>query len=541
MFQHFSVAKDQKTQRSTVPSVDGKRISFFKPNVQPKLVTYNPKPEYQQQVHPTDDTGMGMPDTSSEHLVQRKPTAKSPHNDLFFQPKLAISQPDDKYEQEADAIADKVMRITTPETRNETFFYPRDKALISAFQGEVTQRKCEHCEEEEKLQRKPLLSLIQQKEKTNEDNFISESASNQIKKSVGKGSDLPDSTMGFMEEHFGADFSNVKIHTDDNAVQLSNDVSAEAFTVGDDIYFNKGKYDPESFRGKHLLAHELVHTLQQRTGSEKHINRKLSVTDPSKKIPNPTGKGKVQTNNDTIFDYLKSLCPAGGLVISPAGDVSIPSYFCTEVAYPPDFVGPLPTTVSKSGTPVGCGCVCDLAGSANSWRITVDDSSWPHTTFDDNTKALTPGSGGTGGEVTAPSPNSPQLWGAVTTTGTFKDIDPWLVLGHELCGHAWLGNKGDAAKDETKPRGRGGHQATVERENLIRDEHGITRRGTFREPYCGESFSHPLGTPAGAGTVSLSSSLSECQKWRNEYNMLNSTSLKISDTIPIKPGEKLAP
>ena len=55
--------------------------------------------------------------------------------------------------------------------------------------------------------------------------------------------------------------------------------------------------------------------------------------------------------------------------------------------------------------------------------------------------------------------------------------------------------------DDVKQRGRGGHQATVERENLIRDEQGIERRATFREPYCGERKDHYRA---------------ECQKWRDE-------------------------
>ncbi len=66
-----------------------------------------------------------------------------------------------------------------------------------------------------------------------------------------------------MESGFGADFSQVRVHTDDRAVSLSQDLSAQAFTHGSDIYFNQGKYDPGSSAGSHLLAHELTHTVQQ--------------------------------------------------------------------------------------------------------------------------------------------------------------------------------------------------------------------------------------------------------------------------------------
>ena len=70
-------------------------------------------------------------------------------------------------------------------------------------------------------------------------------------------------TRGQMESGFGVDFGNVNIHTDSRAVQMNKDLNAQAFTHGNDIYFNEGKYDTTSTSGKHLLAHELTHTVQQ--------------------------------------------------------------------------------------------------------------------------------------------------------------------------------------------------------------------------------------------------------------------------------------
>ena len=66
-----------------------------------------------------------------------------------------------------------------------------------------------------------------------------------------------------MESRMGTDFSNVRIHTDSQSVALSSELNAQAFTVGHDVYFNSGKYSPESSDGKHLLAHELTHVIQQ--------------------------------------------------------------------------------------------------------------------------------------------------------------------------------------------------------------------------------------------------------------------------------------
>ncbi len=69
-----------------------------------------------------------------------------------------------------------------------------------------------------------------------------------------------------MEPRFGTDFSNVKVHTDSSAVQMNQDIQAQAFTHGQDIYFNSGKYSPDTNEGKSLLAHELTHVVQQRGG-----------------------------------------------------------------------------------------------------------------------------------------------------------------------------------------------------------------------------------------------------------------------------------
>ncbi len=66
-----------------------------------------------------------------------------------------------------------------------------------------------------------------------------------------------------MESRFGAEFGNVNIHTGAQATMLSQSINAQAFTHGSDIYFNQGKYNPESSGGKHLLAHELTHVVQQ--------------------------------------------------------------------------------------------------------------------------------------------------------------------------------------------------------------------------------------------------------------------------------------
>jgi hypothetical protein len=185
----------------------------------------------------TTEPGFSSVATSEKSLPD---TASIPAA-FSIQRKLSIGAIDDPLEEEADRMAERVMRM--PETN-------------------WVQRKCAHCEEEEKLQRKPLIDFIQKKSAAGE-SVISESISSRIASTRGNGQLLNGEEKSFMEDRFGADFSSVRIHTDSEAVQLSRELNAQAFTVGADIYFNSGKYAPGSTEGKQLLAHELTHTIQQ--------------------------------------------------------------------------------------------------------------------------------------------------------------------------------------------------------------------------------------------------------------------------------------
>lgn len=162
------------------------------------------------------------------------------------QAKLDIGKPGDRYEQEADAMADRVVNI------------PQAQAHPAPVQ-----RKCAECEKEEKLQRKPEEEETVQR-KTAATGYVADTGiAAQLAGNKGRGRALPRATKVQMEHSFGVDFSQVAIHTDGQAVQMSRQLHAQAFTHGTDIYFNQGKYNPDSSAGKHLLAHELTHTLQQ--------------------------------------------------------------------------------------------------------------------------------------------------------------------------------------------------------------------------------------------------------------------------------------
>ena len=124
---------------------------------------------------------------------------------------------------------------------------------VQPKEEEPLQRKCAACEEKEQLQQKSA----------GQGDSPAASVEAPLHASKGSGSSLPDPVRGNMESAFGADFSQVKVHTGSSASQMNKNLNAQAFTHGSDIYFNSNKYNPDSKPGQQLLAHELTHTIQQ--------------------------------------------------------------------------------------------------------------------------------------------------------------------------------------------------------------------------------------------------------------------------------------
>ncbi len=144
------------------------------------------------------------------------------------------------------------------------------------------------------VQRKALPAFIQRK--ASGGLSTEEGVSQQIEDTRGRGNTLDAPVKSFMESRFDADFSSVKIHTDSAAVGLNRDLQAHAFTVGNDIYFNEGKYEPGTHAGKHLLAHELTHTLQQATTATPAIQKQHGPGGP---YHAPEGTDLRCTSSDT--------------------------------------------------------------------------------------------------------------------------------------------------------------------------------------------------------------------------------------------------
>lgn len=85
----------------------------------------------------------------------------------------------------------------------------------------------------------------------------------QAQQAQSGGKPIPQPLKHSLETEFGVNFSNVRIHTGKNAAQITKTLNAEAYTIGNHIFFDPGKFQPHSADGKRLLAHELTHVVQQ--------------------------------------------------------------------------------------------------------------------------------------------------------------------------------------------------------------------------------------------------------------------------------------
>ncbi len=185
-----------------------------------------------------------------------------------IQTKLTIGSPNDRYEKEADAMADRIMRM------------PIAPVSLPSLKtnGNSIQAKCAACEhEEEQIRRKPLMMKSDGGQPV-----ATKALGNELTRSKGGGQPLPVATNRFMSSAFGTDFSHVRIYTGTSAQHMNQGLNAKAFTHGSDIYFNRGQYNPGSSEGKHLLGHELTHVVQQTKTPIRKIQKQSAPALPWK-------------------------------------------------------------------------------------------------------------------------------------------------------------------------------------------------------------------------------------------------------------------
>ena len=202
--------------------------------------------------------GVKPPPMASREIVRRPDSAPQIGNQAALrrlsavaprvQAKLEIGAVDDPLEREADAVAGAVMGMAAP------------PASLTAAPPRVS-RKCDACAEEDAqqtLQTKPAGAP----------GAVPNVAPPQVHAVVRQsGRPLDTATRGFFEPRFGLDLGAVRVHAEGHAGDAARSVGARAFTVGENIVFAPGEFAPSSAGGRHLLAHELAHVVQQRGGA----------------------------------------------------------------------------------------------------------------------------------------------------------------------------------------------------------------------------------------------------------------------------------
>jgi outer membrane protein OmpA-like peptidoglycan-associated protein len=301
-----------------------------------------------------------------------------------------------------------------------------------------------------------------------------------------------------MERRFHHDFSAVRVHSDERSAAAASQLSASAFTMGRDIFFGANRYAPDERRGVSLLAHELAHTLgeDQRSAAPLALNRdsryeraadaiadsvtssgftpahalrvarsapsavyrKLLVDDPDK-IPPDAPAGITQTNAKIVDGYVRQLTPnfqvSGGRVVPINKDV------CKD----PD------------SDPTG---LCVITQASRRWRVRIDDSVWPGTVEADH-------------RIDLPPPYSAVKYGSWSAGASSHRISepPWLLLGHELAGHAKPMQQHTHVAQGSAGGGRTHHDEAITAENKLASQHGVAAgdlRGTSKDHHKGESF-----------------------------------------------------
>lgn len=204
-----------------------------------------------------------------------------------LQAKLRISEPGDEYEQEADRVAEQVMRMPEPSRRRMSQGYPMPPLVQRRTEG----TSCGVTEAP------PIVHDVLN----------------------SPGQPLDTAMRAFFEPRFGHDFSQVRVHTDARAVESTESVHALAYTVGPHITFGSNQLAAGTSEGRFLLAHELAHVVQQegstvhrtapggllqRQGKKNPLDAKAkAIIDKAKDTSVDIAKRAVQLVNDIIAEY----------------------------------------------------------------------------------------------------------------------------------------------------------------------------------------------------------------------------------------------
>ena len=246
-----------------------------------------------------------------QRLIQSHPKDPRSLHLMGLQAKLAVGPPGNLYEQEADQVAGRVMAMPAPipsktlqpEGMNEEQEEPpvQSKALGASITP-LGQRQTLENEAESPQMHAAITESCQ----------ADAGVGKTIKQKQDGGCCLPDSVRKYMEPRFGVDFSEVRIHQGSESAKLNKALSAQAFTVGHNIFLGAGK----AVGNSRLLAHELTHVVQQTGGKPISFEKKPAGRRPCqtcdaksrKQISGPTGSKK-QSRQRTVPPSFSAMAP----------------------------------------------------------------------------------------------------------------------------------------------------------------------------------------------------------------------------------------
>lgn len=275
---------------------------------------------------PNNEYTPGTAHTAGGHLFSQLHLSQP-----AVQRKTTVNQPGDPMEQEADAVAEKVMAETSvgPVAATSVTTQPgtiQRKCAECEKEDAQVQRKCDHCEEEDKqVQRKASAPAA------------AAAAPGTVAQTLAAGgTPLDKGTRSFMESRFGYDFGKVKIHNHPLAHQSAKDIHALAYTSGNNIAFADGRFAPQTAAGKKLLAHELTHVVQQ-SGQRPAVQAVNTTAVNTHTYSNkPAGmpaiypQGKVQANTNVTDEQegIVSTTQDAGTPPGPPAPSPVTTPFC---------------------------------------------------------------------------------------------------------------------------------------------------------------------------------------------------------------------
>jgi len=354
--------------------------------VQPKLTVGAPNDVYEQEADRVADQVMSMPESASvqremapeEEEVQTKPLAATitplvQRESMPEEEELQTKASENSDIQRMDNLEEEEIQTKPLEGSLQREEAPEEEDLQMKSLGNSSIQRADNLEEED-LQTKPVAGTVQreampeeeealqtkasptpytlhptpslQREDTAEEELQTKSSptphtphptpslENRLNSSKGGGSPLPQDVKGFMESRFRTDFSQVRVHTDSEAVQMNRDLNAQAFTHKQDVYFGAGKAP-----GKDVLtAHELTHVVQQMDGIQTKNTHDTPNVQP--KCPSCKEESFISRKNDvTQIIQRYSVQDGNPDQQSYISSIHQRAYTALNIAYPMTYYG----------------------------------------------------------------------------------------------------------------------------------------------------------------------------------------------------------